>query len=311
MKFFFKDKACPNCQENNLAVEGSCHKCGATLLEEKENRRFLHDLKLPWLKNMALFFVGWIGLQLIATLAQIIAFTFIPTVKNEAGRTVPKDIPSFNIGVNGISYALVIAFLFLILGISGIKRYGKSFADGKWKAPAFALGGVFALFASGILWGNITGIIAEGIKNAGIDLDYSSNHNQEAINNVLTVYPFLSFIVFGIFGPVSEELTYRGGLYSFLKRISLPLALIITPIIFGLIHFSWDALLAFILKPNDQTLLADLINELLNLPDYISAGVLLCLIYQYAGIGASTSAHLFYNCLALAISIASTQVRIL
>ena len=95
-------------------------------------------------------------------------------------------------------------------------------------------------------------------------------------------------LIFGVIGPICEEFTYRIGLFSLTKRLSRVAAYIITPLVFGFIHFGWGS----IATGGDA-----LIIELLNIPDYILAGVIFAFLYDRFGIGASTTAHVMNNLL--------------
>ena len=106
-------------------------------------------------------------------------------------------------------------------------------------------------------------------------------------------YIVFALIIFGLIGPICEELTYRVGLYSLTKRWNRTAAYIITPIVFGLIHFNWESLTI-----GGNTL----VNELCNLPDYIVAGVLFSYYYEKGGFACSATAHVVNNLVALSIS---------
>ena len=111
------------------------------------------------------------------------------------------------------------------------------------------------------------------------------NQNEAAIDSTTSLFPFLSIIIFGILGPICEEFTYRVGLFSIIKRYNRILAYVITALFFGLIHFTFSP--------------STIVNELINLPSYMVAGLLLCYFYDYKGIGTSTVAHVANNLFAL------------
>ena len=83
----------------------------------------------------------------------------------------------------------------------------------------------------------------------------------------------------------------RVGLFTLAKRFNHVLAYIVTALVFGLIHFNWAAFGA-----GDSALL---INELLNLPDYVLAGLIMCALYDKCGFAASATAHIVNNCVSL------------
>ena len=117
--------------------------------------------------------------------------------------------------------------------------------------------------------------------------EVSDNVNQTAAIEYAQNYPIIAFFVVGIIGPVCEELTYRVGLYSFLRRINKYLAFTVTTIIFAFIHFNFDA--------------ADIVNELWSLPSYLLAGFILTLAYEHRGPACSMTAHVLYNVFAFLV----------
>ena len=119
----------------------------------------------------------------------------------------------------------------------------------------------------------------------------ANNANQSTAVVFIKNYPLLAFFVIGILGPICEELTYRVGLYSFLRRINKYLAFAVTVIVFAFIHFDFDA--------------ADIVNELWAIPSYIVAGAVLTLAYEHRGPACSMTAHVCYNIFAFLTILAS------
>ena len=110
------------------------------------------------------------------------------------------------------------------------------------------------------------------------------NTNQTTATLVATNYPLLSFIVIGFLGPICEELTYRVGLYSFLRRINKYVAIIATSLVFAFIHFEVGA--------------ENIVNELWSMPAYFVSGLIFCIAYEHRGPACSITAHMVYNMLA-------------
>ena len=69
------------------------------------------------------------------------------------------------------------------------------------------------------------------------------------------------------------------------------LAIIISSIVFALIHFSFK----------QETI----VNELWSLPTYIVSGVILALAYEHKGPACSMTAHILYNTLAFIVMLGS------
>jgi membrane protease YdiL (CAAX protease family) len=94
-------------------------------------------------------------------------------------------------------------------------------------------------------------------------------------------FPLISFINFVLLGPIVEELTYRLGLFSFLKQRNRWVAYIVTVGLFAIIHFNFNQ--------------DNIINELLNLPFYATAGLYFCWLYEKQGFAVATIAHITNN----------------
>ena len=136
----------------------------------------------------------------------------------------------------------------------------------------------------------VTLVLASSILGALILIFHTpiNNENQKTAIDIANGYPILAFVVMGLLGPICEELTYRVGLYSFLRRINKWLAIIATALVFAFIHFSLD---------KD----ANFIEELWSFPSYVLSGVILGLAYEHRGPACSMTAHIAYNIFAFAL----------
>jgi membrane protease YdiL (CAAX protease family) len=123
----------------------------------------------------------------------------------------------------------------------------------------------------------------------------SDNANESAVVAMMKGYPLMSFVAFVILGPVCEELTYRLGLFSGIRRYSKIAAYCVVIVLFGLIHFDFQT--------------TDWTNELLNLPYYMSAGAILCFVYDKEDLSTSMYAHVTNNLVSyVATFLTSTNV---
>ena len=113
----------------------------------------------------------------------------------------------------------------------------------------------------------------------------ADNINQQGVESIAKSYPLIGIFIMGIVGPICEELTYRVGLYSFLRRINKYLALILTMVIFAMIHFTFEA--------------ENIVEELWSLPSYLVSGLILTLAYELRGPACSITAHACYNLIAI------------
>lgn len=234
------------------------------------------NLKL-W-KQIVFFVTGLIGLTLVSIIVQLI-------VQLAARRTMPSDydyytfMNSTTVGmiVNGSTY-LIIAVIFLILMKDDTNEFFKSFKD--WKPYVAAAIGFSAILTFNLFYNTILSLTGAVI---------SDNANESSLNTITSDFPFLSLLIFGLIGPVVEELTYRVGLFSLLKRVHISLAYIVTIIVFTLIHFDFES--------------TNMANELLNIPFYAFAAVTFCFLYQRFGLASSISAHVTNNLLSIGAAI--------
>ena len=220
------------------------------------------DIKLS--KNIILFLVGYILLNLVAFIFSMIAqasnsWYFLASGKGTAA-------------INFATYFFIFGVMFIVLN-NDITKFFKEFKDKYTWIYGLAFGFLLMLASSAVT------SLMQLFKETGV------NNNEASIDATTSLFPFLSILIFGILGPICEEFTYRAGLFSIIKRYNRALAYVVTALFFGFIHFTFN--------------LSTIVDELINLPSYIVAGLLLCYFYDYKGIGASTVAHITNNLFAL------------
>lgn len=287
MKKLFTDVHCPHCKKKYDPTYSSCPFCGERGVYFEEAKAFDSHIHLAWWRQLVVFVIGLLGFQILGTLASY-AVLMVLAIQNTGMAyadllTLYSDYLATGSGamiVNGCAYLATAGILFAII-YPNIKEFLKPFAN--WKA--YAGGGIAfaAMMAFSLFWSTIIQLIP-GYTG--------SNANQNTINLMVTSYPLLSIIVFGLIGPLCEEVAYRAGLFSFLKRWNSKWAYPLAAIIFGLIHFSWESI------GTDA-----IVNELLNIPDYIVAGLIFCFVYDKMGFGASSMAHISNNLLSIIATI--------
>ena len=285
MSNHFSYRTCDRCGKRHDPTATLCPQCKREFHFEDENL-FVPDVHVGWLKNLIFFLVGFVGFQILGSILSTIfqtAFTgewlsaHPGATKEELQAALIEYVRtgSYILLVNGIAYGLLIIAMFVILG----KGIGELLRGWKgWKPYVAGLIGFAVVIGLNMGWGLIMNIIHPNTD---------PNNNQNAINTVIAAYPVLSILLFGIVGPVCEEFTYRIGLFSLSKRISRVFAYIVTPLVFGFIHFDWNVLLGGWSEA--------LAIELLNIPSYVLAGVALSFIYDKFGIGAAMIAHIGNN----------------
>ena len=80
-------------------------------------------------------------------------------------------------------------------------------------------------------------------------------------------------------------------IFSFLKRINSIFAYVISALIFALIHFDFNSIIVGVETSNWSIL----INELINLPPYVFAGLTFTFLFEKFGFGCGLFAHILNN----------------
>jgi len=233
-------------------------------------------------RQLLLFGVGWLGLNGIALVVSLLIRSYLATIYTDpvALAAALRHI-SFSASVNVISYVILLAVLG-IMAFDTTKRMLASFYRLSNFVKGLGYGGLV------LLAGMTLNVIYLVFK-----IQLSDNANESTITTIMKNYPLFSFIAFVIAGPICEELTYRLGLFGLLNRVNRYVAYGITFVFFGLIHFDFET--------------TNLINELLNLPFYLIAGLLFCYIYEKEGLAVATYAHITNNLASFIVSIFSTD----
>ena len=267
----FKRK-CSYCGEVMEAYDEKCPHC-----EEENNDKVVKKEKMvamyPWWKQLLFFATGWLFFNIIAY-------------------PIAYGLYALGYGSSAfINYTVyIVTFTAMILVIwNDYHPLFKSFKS--WKPYVFGIAGYILLLILEMGWGVVSQLFYWLLQ-----VESSSNANETGVQAVVQSYPFMSLIVFGIIGPIVEELTYRVGLFSFTRRVNIVLAYIVTILVFALIHFDHDAVFKYFGDRSYENY-CKLIIELLNLPSYIMAGTIFTILYHKWGFAASLTAHVTNNSL--------------
>ena len=263
----FKDINCPNCHTYHDPTLNECPNC------HKDNELY----KLNRVPKRVVF------LHPIAQVAMfIIGFAY-------AGMLIAEIIFAYFIGMNGDTSAIqksvwlmLTTYLAMFAGLMAVNLFTRRdlFFSKFTNGIDYLYGLAYAITL--ITLGSVLNILISLIHPTAVD-----NANQSAAVTMSLNYPLLMFFVVGLLGPICEELTYRVGLYSFLRRINKWAAIVIVTIVFALIHFEFGA--------------DDMETELWALPSYLLSGAILTYAYEHRGPACSISAHITYNIFAFAL----------
>ena len=258
----FKKVNCKHCNEMYDETFDECPNCHA--INEDLDPSFKNLTMIPWYKQISLFAMGLGGFELLGFIIVTILY---------ASGLADKNAALADILLQTLAYCLTIVSLILILYKDNIKLT-KSFKN--WRNY---VGGILCIGL--LLVFNYIYAIILYLSNVQI----APPSNQDAIDSMVKTFPLVTAIVIVILGPVSEEITYRVGLFSFLSRISKWLAYPLTALVFSLIHMHFT--------PQNY------VNELINLPLYFVPGLILCFAYDKFGFAGSLTAHLGNNLISM------------
>lgn len=273
----FKKEHCSTCGASFDQTLTKCPNCQAESRDSSFAKGFEAIPDILPLRQILLFLFGWLGFQLIGIIVQFIVLGIETNVLAGQGYSDEglkeallsfAETPTFYAAVNYTSYLLLFSGMLLLLWKDILKLF-PCFKNPKTYL-GFAFG--FALMGVSICWSLIS-----------MKLGATINENQTVIIAMVKETPALAILVTGLIGPLCEELAYRVGLFGFSKRINRILAYFIASVLFGLIHIH------DFLSPN----------EWLSFPDYLLSGLLLALIYEKYGLGASWFAHATNNLVAV------------
>lgn len=177
-----------------------------------------------------------------------------------------------------ISYSILFVFLVLIVR-TDIKPLLSKFKN-------------WVPYVVGIAFGLTILLLSEGyMRFVNLFINTGVGGNEAGIRAIIARYPVASIFIFGLIGPVCEELTYRMGVFNLIKRWHRVPAYIFTGLLFGIIHMDFTGNIAL---------------EFIVLPNYIMPGVLLCVAYDLFDLPCSYTAHVTNN-----LAVILTQVIVI
>ena len=244
-------------------------------INEKPSKAWIAPL---WMA-LVFIFLGYFGLSLVSELTAII-------LKASKGLTEQEEIRAYfsmprTLGLlNFIRYIVIFA---IMVGILEISKQLVPLLKGFKKARPWLAGIVYFAIGMGInmIIGSISILIFGPV---------SDNVNQQIVVEVIKATPVASFIFIPFLGPIVEELTYRVGLYSLLRRWNKIAALVISALIFGFIHFDYSVFSSIGSR--------DFWIEIINLPKYVSMGLVFGHAYENEGPQTPIIAHVYNNFIA-------------
>ncbi|MGM9873653.1 MAG: lysostaphin resistance A-like protein [Bacilli bacterium] len=234
---------------------------------------------LSFIKQISCFVIGLVGLQLIS----VIVTSIVTFILLKQGHTA-EEIEILFVGKEGMIVTTITYIVTLLAFVLTLLKDFKNIFSSSFKKISSYMAGIICLLIMIAITRFYSSIVSPFISK-------SSNSNQQAIVTYTRSMPLLAVIVFVFIGPICEELTYRLGLYSFIRRKGKLLAIILSSLVFAFIHFDFNALIS----GNIQ----NLVDELLIIPSYVLSGVCLSIVYEKYGLAASLTAHILNNLIAI------------
>lgn len=285
---------CPNCGKQNSNEEKYCLYCGRDL-EKVENKQYfeknqpvkpaLNDgiLRDPLGYENLNFSYGFYLLIALALYfgKDIVALLVAKMISSIV--TATHHIPhSMNISLfSNILVTILSVILLCFILRKHIKPILKKFISSKTWLKALAYLGI--IYAA---------IFAYGIIMTVLRINQTSA-NQDSIDAMTKIAPFLSGLYVCILAPILEEIIFRFGLFRSLLKFGKKAAVIIVAFIFAGMHL--------IASLEEGTLLADLTS----LPVYLIGGISLTVAYcREKDIAVSICIHFMYNSLGFLMSLA-------
>ncbi len=221
--------------------------------------------------RLRIFLIGSVGLIVLSILVGVTFAMGARIIMPVEDYNLLISSNQFLVAINFMTYFILMMIFFLWFSKTTVfKNIFLSFFNITKLKKAL----LYFLLLYGLLL--LAGIIYETL---GIVLE--DNTNQDTITELTIDFPFLSIITFVFLGPIAEEITYRLGLFGLLHRYNRWIAFIVTALVFGFIHFDYGS--------------ANYMNELLNMPLYILAGVVFAYIYEREGFEVATLTHVINN----------------
>ncbi|MBO7079973.1 MAG: CPBP family intramembrane metalloprotease [Bacilli bacterium] len=272
----FKKQICNQCGTEYEALEKCCPHCG-----QQNNNLTKHAvgngvIATPFIYEILSMILGILGVSFVSTLFVLAALSF----EGRPLDTLSSDYNNIELYLSLYSGYFLIVFGFIFIIVKNWHAFSIKLKKSMPYIWGFLLGVVIIL--SQFLYN----LLLQGLK-----VEIQPNINEEILDKGILIFPISSIIVFGIIGPICEELTFRYGMFSFLTRINRVLAYALTILVFALLHMGFSYL--------ENGNIDSFLNELLNLPFYLISGAILTFAYDKFGIQSSALAHIVSNTFAI------------
>ena len=286
MKTLFAKTTCPHCGQKYDPAKGECPFCHTKNDLPERGHGWEGVTPTGIGEEIALFLTGSLGLTLVAILLSYVIQSLAKSAfasEGFSGEALLSAMEGFvtttaySAYVNLGTYLVLFTLLLFVLGRNVYLLTAK-----------FRKGSTY--------WGILIGfgmMIITAILSASLGV--KPNPNETRVESIESFAPYASLVIVGLIGPFCEEVTYRVGLYTVLKRFNWVVALVVTSLVFTFIHFDFSNIAS--------------LNEWINVPIYLSMAVILTWTYEKFGFGASFLAHATNNFVGVLLAILLGSLR--
>lgn len=258
--------ACPTCGLKRSPASTLCPKC--------DKSAFLAQCKAGYdamdaMSTGKLFLVTVLCLLLNATLPSVLIGVLNPSAILTMGNEM--DAVALMTTEQGVwamvTGQFVSVFVFLLMCKNYLAGLFAKCLNGRAVLAGLVIGAIMVLLGFG--WDWIKGLMQIAV-----------NENQTAVVELTKNVPVVSFVQVVIGAALAEEIGFRAGAFSFVRRKNKVLAYIVSSLLFGLIHVN---------------LASGSMVEILGLLMYSVMGAILAYTYEKYGLLGSMIAHAINN----------------
>lgn len=272
-RHFYKERInCPKCKNSIDAYLEKCPYCANERNVDVLPKRFLNMTFISDYKELLFFLVGTIGMILVTFLVDT-------GIKNFP---IPQD--GLKTALSALISYIIISALFVCIISHDSTKFIKQLKEQTVNPKTW----IYVLIGLAIIIAFNYGYYYS-LQACGIKLEITAN--EKAIDEIVKKWPAIAFFFTVLFAPIIEELCYRVGLFSILRKRNRYLAYGVAVIVFAFMHFAGS----LVTDP------AQMAKEAINIPLYIVPSLILAIAYEYAGYSASLYIHIINNLVSFAV----------
>jgi len=237
------------------------------------------------------FLIGFAGFQFLGKIVGNLLFA-----TNWYATSESIDLQSYTLLITYLIITLLLIFLSYIFNPEKfLANFKELKSRKKWE---FILLGFFIIYIVALVIGKL-----QTQMYTWLNIEQTVNANQSGLNSISASHPLLLIFVVSVLAPITEEITYRQGLFEIVRPKSKVWAYVTSIVIFSIIHF--DILGSFFASGSGFSVDTDtLITELISLPAYVGGAWVLTYVYDHENnVISDILVHGLYNFAGIMISL--------